>query len=96
MNTLKQKLSSRKLWAAIVGVVASFVALLLGEGYLTEEMIDALNCLVTACSVYIFGEGLVDAAREKYGIDVGAIVRDMNAAESEKTAEAEEDPTAEE
>lgn len=62
MEILKQKLSSRKLWAAIIAGVASLVAALCGES-LTPEIVGALDCVVTASIAYIFGEGAVDIAR---------------------------------
>lgn len=106
MNALKQKLSSRKLWAAIVAVVACVASLCLGDA-LTPEMVDALKCLVTGCACYIFGEAFVDKAREQYGIDVkeliGGLVEidkkeasaESDAEENKEAAEAEADPTAE-
>ena len=100
MEMLKQKLSSRKLWAAIVAVLASAAAVLLGD-QLTPEVVDALECAVKACIAYIFGEGIVDAARqavsaakEKYGVDFSEVIADLKEAEEKEAAETEEDPTA--
>ena len=94
MNALKQKLSSRKLWAAIVGVI---VGLASAFGIAENEYAQVAGVVTSAVSIfaYIFGESAVDASREKYGIDIAAIVDDLNAAEAEKAAEAEADPTAE-
>lgn len=64
----KQKLTSRKLWAAIVG----FVSALLVVFGVVEPTIEKVVALITAAGVaiaYIFGEGMVDAAREKGGCD---------------------------
>jgi phage shock protein PspC (stress-responsive transcriptional regulator) len=93
MNTLKQKLSSRKLWAAIVGVVVGLAA---AFGIDANEYAQVAGIVTSALSVfaYIFGEASVDAAREKYGIDLDAVVASAEKME-EKAAEAEEDPTAE-
>lgn len=62
MNTIKQKLTSRKLWAAVLTALAAIVVALCGEE-LTPEVISALKCAVTAAVAYIFGEGAVDIAR---------------------------------
>lgn len=66
MEKLKQKLSSRKLWAAVIAVLASAGAVLLGDE-LSPEIVDALKCAVGGCIAYIFGEGIVDAARLSSG-----------------------------
>ena len=58
----KQKLTSRKFWAALIGFVTS-ILVAFGVGDLTIEQIVAV---ITACAsliAYIIGEGLVDAAR---------------------------------
>lgn len=62
MEKIKEKLSSRKLWAAILAGVAALVAACFGEE-LTPEIVSALKCAVTAAIAYIFGEGAVDVAR---------------------------------
>ena len=62
MEKLKQKLSSRKLWAAIIAVIVVLAVSLLGEE-LTPETVSALECVVGAAIAYIFGEGAVDIAR---------------------------------
>ena len=62
MEKLKQKLSSRKLWAAIIAVIVVLAVCLLGEE-LTPEIVSALECVVGAAVAYIFGEGAVDIAR---------------------------------
>lgn len=94
MNALKKKLSSRKLWAAIVGVI---VGLASAFGIAENEYAQVAGVVTSAVSIfaYIFGESAVDASREKYGIDVGAIVEKIAEIEKEEAAEAEADPTAE-
>lgn len=62
MEKLKQKLSSRKLWAAIIAVIVVLAVTILGED-LTPEIVAALECVVGAAVAYIFGEGAVDIAR---------------------------------
>ena len=63
MEKLKQKLSSRKLWAAIASAILCIVAACFGEE-LTPEVVDVLRYAVAACMTYIFGEGIVDVARQ--------------------------------
>ncbi len=58
----KQKLTSRKFWAAIIGF-ATAVMTAFNVNNLTIEQVVAI---ITACSTliaYIIGEGLVDSAR---------------------------------
>lgn len=62
MNNLKNKLSSRKLWAAIVAVLVVILTIFVGED-LTPELTSALECIVFTAVAYIFGEGAVDIAR---------------------------------
>ena len=64
METLKRKLSSRKLWAAVAGLAAG-LALVFG---LDEEIISTVaGAVVSAASiiVYIMTEGKVDDAAVK-------------------------------
>ena len=59
----KRKLTSRKFWAAVIGVVASVLAYC-GA---TESTVTQVTAIITACATliaYIIGEGLVDANRE--------------------------------
>lgn len=59
----KQKLSSRKLWAAALSVVLMCVSAVFGEE-MTAEVAEVLRTAVYGLIAYIFGEGIVDAARE--------------------------------
>ena len=64
METLKRKLSSRKLWAAIAGVIAG-LAMVFG---LDENVISTVSgAVVSVVSLvtYIIAEGKVDAAAVK-------------------------------
>lgn len=61
---LKQKLTSRKFWAAIIGF-ATPVMVLLGVDEVTREQIIALIAAAAPLVAYIVGEGLVDAARAR-------------------------------
>jgi uncharacterized membrane protein len=60
----KQKLTSRKFWAAIIGFVTS-VLVAFGVGDLTIEQIVAIITAASTMIAYIIGEGMVDAARIK-------------------------------
>ena len=58
----KQKLTSRKFWAAVIG----FVTALLTAFKVDELTIEQVVSLISATAVliaYIIGEGMVDAAR---------------------------------
>lgn len=58
----KQKLTSRKFWAAIVGFVTAILTAL----NFSELTIEQVISVISASSVliaYIVGEGMVDAAR---------------------------------
>mgnify|MGYP000865430772 CR=1 FL=1 len=58
----KQKLTSRKLWAAIAGFIVAVLAFFSVD----EETVVRVTALITAGSTmiaYIIGEGLVDANR---------------------------------
>jgi hypothetical protein len=61
MRTWKDKLTSRKFWCAVVGVVVSIMVLF---GYSEEEQTKT-TALITATGAliaYIVGEGITDAA----------------------------------
>lgn len=57
----KRKLTSRKLWVAVVGLVTGLI-LAFGGDETTAETVS--GCIMSAASVvaYIIGEGLTDAA----------------------------------
>ena len=63
----KQKLTSRKFWAAIIGF-ATAVMVVFGVNDLTIKQVVALIAAVSTLIAYIIGEGMVDSARVK---DVG-------------------------
>lgn len=64
----KKKLTSRKLWLAVAGMVAGLVLAFNGSAE-TAETIS--GCVMSAASViaYIVGEGLTDAANAKKNDD---------------------------
>lgn len=59
----KQKLSSRKLWAAVMSAVLMCVSAVFGEE-MTAEVADVLKTAAYGLIAYVFSEGVVDAARE--------------------------------
>lgn len=63
MRNWKQKLTSRKFWMAVVGVVISIMVMF---GYSEEEQTKT-TALITATGTliaYIIGEGLTDSAHK--------------------------------
>lgn len=62
-RTILEKLKSRKLWAAIVGVVVGLAAAFGIEG---NDYAEVAGIVTSAVSVvaYIFGEAAVDAAQK--------------------------------
>lgn len=64
MNKLTQKLFSRKLWIAIVGVIVGLAAAFGIEENDYAQIVGVVGSVVSVVS-YIFGEASVDAAREK-------------------------------
>lgn len=62
-DSLKKKLSSRKLWSALVGVVVALAAMF-GLDEMTVGQITALISAVGVLVAYIFAESMVDANKE--------------------------------
>ncbi len=60
----KQKLTSRKFWAAVITFVTT-VLIAFGVPDITIEQVVAVVTAGSAMIAYIIGEGLVDAARVK-------------------------------
>lgn len=60
----KQKLTSRKFWAAVIGFITA-ILVAFGVDDLTIEQIVALITAASTLIAYIIGEGMVDAARLK-------------------------------
>ncbi len=60
----KRKLTSRKLWAALIAVGMS-VMTLFNVDSMTQAHVEALGWGVAALIAYIVGEGLVDAGGKK-------------------------------
>lgn len=58
----KQKLTSRKFWAAVIGFVTAMMVAF-GVSDLTIEQVVAMITAASTLIAYIIGEGMVDAAR---------------------------------
>ncbi len=67
----KKKLTSRKLWVALAGMIAGFVLAFNGSAEVAETI---SGCVMSVASVvaYIVGEGLTDAANAKKTDDTDA------------------------
>lgn len=82
MNDIAKKLSSRKLWAAIAGLVAGLAMVFgLDEGIITT--VSGAVVTVASVIIYIVTEGRVDAAAVKKAADEVAKAGDALAHESE-------------
>ena len=64
----KRKLSSRKLWAAVVGFITPIIIISGGSSELATE-VAAIIMSGTALISYIIGEGLADSASKGKGAD---------------------------
>lgn len=62
----KQKLTSRKFWAAVIGFVTALMVTF-GVDDLTIEQIIGLITAASTLIAYIIGEGMVDTARVSSG-----------------------------
>lgn len=92
----KQKLTSRKLWLAIVGVVIGAAMAFGVEGTAIEEMVSRVAGAVTIMGSifkYLDGESAVDAAREK-SRDLAALLGMAAENTSEGNGDKTEDPLA--
>lgn len=68
MSTLMKKLSSRKLWAAVVGVVTG-LAVVFGLDSNTISTVSGAVIAVASVVTYIVTEGKVDAAAVKDAVE---------------------------
>ena len=66
MINWKQKLTSRKFWAAVTGFITTLL-IAFGVEDITIEQTTALITGAAVLIAYIFGEGMVDAARVRVG-----------------------------
>lgn len=89
MNGLKQKLSSRKLWAAVIAAALCVISAIMGEE-ITPESVELIHAAVLAAVAYIFGESAVDvfrqigdALKEKYKLpEIGEILDEIEKEEN--------------
>jgi len=58
----KQKLSSRKFWAMLIGVIIS-IAAIFGLPEATTQQIVGLITAISTLVIYVLAEGYVDAKR---------------------------------
>ncbi|NLO85926.1 MAG: hypothetical protein GX096_10960 [Clostridiales bacterium] len=58
----KQKLTSRKFWAAITGFITALLVTFGVDNMTTEQVVGVVTAAATLIA-YIIGEGMVDAAR---------------------------------
>lgn len=58
----KQKLTSRKFWAALTGFITAIMMVLKIDS-ITQEQVIGLIGAISVLIAYIVGEGLVDASR---------------------------------
>lgn len=64
LKKLKKKLSSRKLWAAIIGFCVA-VGAAIGMPEMDEESVMLIASGCAALVAYIIGEGIADCGRYK-------------------------------
>jgi phage shock protein PspC (stress-responsive transcriptional regulator) len=90
MKTLVQKLQSRKLWAAVAGIVTG-LAMVFG---LDEGIMSTVSGAVVAVSsviTYIIAEGRIDAEAVKAAIEAAEKAREALEGEEDGTAAAAAD-----
>ncbi len=63
MEKIAQKLTSRKMWAAVAAAVLCVLTAVFGES-IPPEMAEYIRTGAYALIAYIFGEAAVDVARE--------------------------------
>ena len=73
----KQKLSSRKLWCALISAVLGVVIAVFGEE-LPADTVDLIEKGIYAMIAYIFGESVVDAVRVNGDAKIAAAEADAN------------------
>ena len=77
----KQKLTSRKLWAAVVGVVVGLAAAFGIEENDYAQIVGVVGSVVSVVS-YIFGEAKVDVAHKQDGGKLSANEKDAETKEN--------------
>ncbi len=66
MKEMKKKVMSRKLWAALIGVIVGLAAAFGIEENDYAQVVGVVGSVVSVVS-YIFGEASVDAAKKNTG-----------------------------
>ncbi len=64
----KNKLTSRKFWAAVMGFVTALLIAFNVDSLTVEQVVSVISA-ASVLIAYIIGEGLVDAAKIKAGGD---------------------------
>jgi hypothetical protein len=64
MRTWKDKLTSRKFWAAVVGVVISVMVAFGADSETQDKTVGVITASATLIA-YIIGEGLTDSAHKE-------------------------------
>ncbi len=67
----KQKLSSRKLWAALIGIAVGIGTIFGIEENDYAQIVGVVGSIATAVT-YIFGESQIDAARQTKDVASGS------------------------
>ena len=80
----KRKLTSRKLWLAVAGLVVGVLAMFGVDANMTQQISGVIMSLGSVIA-YIVGEGLVDAASA--GAQTPAEAQGEVTAEADKTAQ---------
>ncbi|MEA4831856.1 hypothetical protein SDC9_185138 [bioreactor metagenome] len=73
----KQKLTSRKLWAAVAAFLVTILTVIF-KNQLTSEEVELITKGIIALCVYIFGESGVDIARALISAGIKAESPDIN------------------
>ena len=68
-NTWKQKLASRKFWAAVIGFITA-IATAFGFPEIGEETCALIISGCAALAAFIIGEGIADAGRAKENTNI--------------------------
>lgn len=89
MQNFLRKISSRKLWAAVVGVAVGLAAIF---GVSESEWTQIAGIVTSAASViaYIVGEAKVDASREANTISIEGLLDKLDEIEDAEEEETEE------
>lgn len=83
MKNLMMKLSSRKLWLAIIGASAGVYVMLGGDPNAASRMVGGVIAIIPIVS-FIAAEGKIDAERVKGLVESGSVIANaMKGAEND-------------